>query len=114
MAPSNRRSLAARKMEKMMIGVIEKGYSRQPALTYPIANPDNPQLSHMGFIQREMMELEVELDRVALNVSVDFPVYSTLRAIDRAMDEIADVSNTLDFCFERLMILEDELRGKKD
>jgi len=112
MTSSNRRSLNARKMEKMMIGVIEKGYSRQPALTYPIANPMDPNdpMCHLGFIRREFRELADEL----LEIMRSFDDDEVLGRIDAAMDEVADVSNTLDFCFERLMIFEDELHGKKD
>jgi len=119
MAPSNRRSLNARKMEKNFIAVIEKGYTRQPATTYPLALPDStplPNLSHYGFILREFNELRAELfilvSELAWDDEADVDV--VLKRIDMAKDEIADVSNTLDYCYERLSLYEDEYNGKKN
>jgi len=120
MAPSNRKSLNARKMEKNFIAVIEKGYTRQPAIHYPLAdplNPENPQC-HLGFINRELAELSDELLFIEHVIpQVDTVLYDDdilLKAIDRAKDEVADVSNTLDYCYERLSLLEDEYNGKKN
>jgi len=118
MAPSNRKSLNARKMEKNFIAVIEKGYTRQPALSYPFTNPSDPTMCHLGFITRELAELEYELTWIAKLSADDRHVSvrdgTMLDYIDKAMDEVADVSNTLDYCYERLMILEDEINGKKN
>ena len=109
------KSVAMMKLEKNCLGIIDKKYPRKPYLEYPIFNRDNPSLSLIGFIRREMIELEVSLDilyRHKMTVEKGNGVYAEVardvipEAIHDAKLEIADVSNTLDYLFEGLLELE--------
>ncbi len=55
------KSLAMIKMEKNFIAHIGKTHPRQPYLEYPVQNPDDPWNSLIGFVRREMEELELSL-----------------------------------------------------
>jgi len=111
-------SLSMLKMEKNFVAVIDKGYPRKPYEEYPILNPKNSVHSLIGFVTREKRELDQAIDRLKvkqLNYYRGFE--GTRREISdnliAAMNEVADVSNTLDYLFEGLLNayteLEDEI-----
>ena len=77
------KSLAMRKMEKNFIAHLEKKYPRKPYSHYSIM-----------FLIRRLRQETNELDRALLKS--DF---------ENAKDECADISNIVDFIFERLMIV---------
>jgi len=93
------------KMEKNFTAVIDKDYPRKPYQEYPIYEPrfegslaiPKP-LTLMGFVKREYKELEF---------SVEWAIYRqrpmTQENLMKAMLEVADVSNTLDYLFEGLL-----------
>ncbi|MCK4829244.1 hypothetical protein KA005_76680 [bacterium] len=98
-------SLSMLKMEKNFIAVIDKDYSRKPYQEYPIYEPQfegalaiPKPLTLMGFVKREYNELEF---------TVDWAIYRqrpmTQENLMKAMLEVADVSNTLDYLFEGLL-----------
>ena len=77
------KSLAMRKMEKNFIAHLEKKYPRKPYSDYSI-----------WFLIKRLRQETNELDRAILKS--DF---------ENAKDECADISNIVDFIFERLMIV---------
>jgi len=77
------KSLSMLKMEKNFIAVIEKEYPRQPHKHYT-------ESELFSFINREMAELKKEWQ-----AGSGSPI--------RIMNEIADVSNCLDFFFELML-----------
>lgn len=77
------KSLAMRKMEKNFIAHLEKKYPRKPYSTYSI-----------WFLLNKLRQETNELDHAILKS--DF---------ENAKDECADISNIVDFIFERLMIV---------
>jgi hypothetical protein len=79
------KSLAALKMEKNFKAVIDKGYPRQPYKSYSI-------VELFDFVEREMKELQDA-----------FKIGSPFRDI---REEIADVSNCLDYLYESVLSLE--------
>lgn len=109
------------KMEKNFIAVNDKGYTRQPYDEYPIYDADwynegngiqirtKPE-SLLGFIQREMKELEFITEWTFGRCSNPFidpenPI--------KVLHEIADVSNTLDYLYEAVFkILVEEEKPK--
>jgi len=99
-------SLSMLKMEKNFIAVIEKNYPRQPYLEYPIYEPvferggivRAKEMSLMGFVQREMKELDFAVEWAMYRERPIKP-----ENLMKALKEIADVSNTLDFLFEALL-----------
>jgi len=86
-------SLAMIKMEKNFIAHNEKGYPRQPYEQYSLADC-------FGFVEREMKELELAVRQ-----------YYSGRHIKQFADEsltdirleIADVSNCLDYLYEKVL-----------
>lgn len=109
----NVKSLAMIKLEKNFIAHNDKNYSRQPYLHYLIQDLAHPHNSLIGFVRREMEELELSLRQLladqntAKREDVDFSHLVKKRipeAIYEAMLELADVSNTLDFLFEGLLM----------
>lgn len=79
----NPKTLAMRKMEKNFIAHLEKKYPRKPYCQYSI-----------WFLINRLREETNELHHAVLKS--DF---------EGAMSECADVSNIVDFIFERLMIV---------
>ena len=77
------KSLAMLKMEKNFIAHLEKKYPRKPYSKYSI-----------WFLLKRIRQETNELDRAI--TGSDF---------ENAMDECADISNCVDFIFERLMIV---------
>ena len=77
------KSLAMRKMEKNFVAHLEKKYPRKPYSKYSI-----------WFLINKLREETNELDRATLKS--DF---------ENAMNECADISNIVDYIFERLMIV---------
>ena len=86
-------SLAMLKMEKNFVAHNEKGYPRHPYSSYPLFSPDDMNL--IAFVSREMGELTLETD--------ELQEYLTKDQFYKVMLEVADVSNTLDYLFERLL-----------
>lgn len=108
------KSLAMIKMEKNFIAYIEKTYPRRPYLEFSVQNPDDPWNSLIGFVRREMEELELTLRQLLadqntvkrLGIKNDYGYVANKRipkSIYNAMLEVADVSNALDYLFEGLL-----------
>ena len=103
-------SLSMLKMEKNFIAVIEKNYQRKPYEEWPIMDPNNPAMSLIGFVTREKEELDLALD-ILRKHTANFNRVPILHRQDiydqiiKAMWEVADVSNTLDYLFEGLLKL---------
>lgn len=99
------------KMEKNFIAVNDKGYPRQPYNEYPIYDADwyndgqgiqvraNPE-SLLGFVDREMKELDFSLEWTFGRCSEGLRDEEHLLGI---LHEIADVSNTLDYLYEAVL-----------
>jgi len=108
-------SLSALKMEKNFIAVNEKGYPRKPYLTYSIFDPvydgrniiESKENTLLGFVHREMNELNTAVEWAILHNRTD----TQRDSIYEAMEEIADVSNCLDYLFEALL---DKLLGVEE
>lgn len=98
-------SLAARKMEKNFRGVIEKGYPRQPYREFPINDSGDRDNSLIGFVDREMEELREEAGKLCFDASRQFDIAPTEEDFDQILDEIADVSNCLDFLYEAVLFM---------
>ena len=97
-------SLAMLKMEKNFIAHNEKGYSRQPYKDFKLYDC-------MMFVRREMKEL---------NEAFDHHMFGGRTNVDRLIvmrNEIADVSNCLDYLYEKVLRAEStlcaELRSKE-
>ena len=107
------------KMEKNFVAVIDKGYPRKPYLRYPVIDPCNLQMCLIGFVTREKIELDNAIELLRKNID-NFHRVDVLRKQDirdqivKALWEVADVSNTLDYLFEGLLMLledwEDDLK----
>ena len=89
------KSLAMMKMEKNFIAHNQKGYPRKPYNTYSLADC-------FGFVEREMKELD---EAVRSYYGIRDPIILT-----EIRKEIADVSNCLDYLYEKTMIVDGELR----
>lgn len=111
-------SLSMLKMEKNFIAHLQKKYPRKPYEEYPVIDFENPAKSLIGFVTREKEELDLALDLLRKHTA-NFNRVDILRPEDirdqiiAAMWEVADVSNTLDYLFEGLIMLlkkwEDEI-----
>ncbi len=123
-------SLAMIKMEKNFRAVINKCYPRQPYRVYPVwsLDPLGQSSTLFGFVLRESEELGDSLDLLmrindrkitleALSLinrdgkTIKYTSYRSalLDAVRDAKAEVADVSNCLDYLFERLSKTEAEL-----
>jgi len=102
-------SLAMLKMEKNFIAVIDKGYQRMPYQDWPISNKDNKWNTLIGFVEREMDELNValrilETHKRAKTRGIEvIDNKMVIEQVYKSMLEVADVSNTLDYLFEGLL-----------
>ena len=100
-------SLSMLKMEKNFIAHIEKNYPRKPYEEYPIFSRGKAERSLIGFVWREMRELNIAVD-ILKKSTTNFhrtDILSRSDIVNRiiaAMLEVADVSNTLDYLFEGL------------
>lgn len=99
-------SLAMLKMEKNFVAHDDKGYPRNPYNEYPLFSEDHLNLT--AFVGREKLELDSALDildkclRNYARVQILSP--SDIQdQVYKVMLEVADVSNTLDYLFERLL-----------
>ena len=96
------KTLAMMKMEKNFIAVIEKKYPRKPYEEYSI-------IDCIGFVKREHRELRIAIEALErLKVAKRLKIESDENMPDliiSAMWEVADVSNTLDYLFEGLLML---------
>lgn len=103
-------SLSMLKMEKNFVAVIDKNYPRKPYEEYPIFIRGEAERSLIGFVWREMIELNKAIDPFGTNEGTRKEISERCIA---AMSEVADVSNTLEYLFEGLlrayMTLEDEI-----
>jgi len=88
------KSLAMIKMEKNF-QALEKGYQRQP-YTCPIANGQR-EFTLIGFVLREMEELVESIDIWVNSEDRDAVQFANIR------EEIADVSNCLDYLYEAVL-----------
>ena len=95
----NIKSLAMMKMEKNFIAHNEKGYPRQPYNIYSLSDC-------FSFVEREMKELQ-ETVRNYYRYKDELPSTNSYRLME-IRHEIADVSNCLDYLFEKTMIVVDE------
>ena len=109
-------TLAMLKMEKNFVAHIEKNYPRKPYEEYPIFIRGEAERSLIGFVWREMIELNKAVDlfeKYENNFNCERVKTDFIRAkraacqgmqdqIIAAMWEVADVSNTLDYLFEGL------------
>ena len=89
-------SLAMLKMEKNFIAHNEKGYPKQPYKDFSLYDC-------YGFVEREMKELDA---------SVKHHWFGGRTNIDRLIairNEIADVSNCLDYLYEKTLMMENVL-----
>lgn len=94
----NIKSLAMLKMEKNFIAYNDKGYPRQPYSEFNL-------LDCFGFVKREMKEL---------GEAIRAHWFGGRTNPDRLMkirNEIADVSNCLDYLYEKALRLEIILLG---
>jgi len=98
-------SLAARKMEKNFRAVIEKGYFRQPYQAFPINDSGNRDQSLIGFVDREMRELRGAASEPCFDASGQFDIAPSGSDFDHLLDEIADVSNCLDYLYEAVLAM---------
>ena len=89
------KSLAMMKMEKNFIAHNEKGYPRQPYNQYSLADC-------FSFVEREMKELELSVRQYYASRHTEKFSKESLIEIRH---EIADVSNCLDYLFEKTMIV---------
>ena len=87
------------KMEKNFIAHNEKGYERYPYECYPIYNDEDPRMSLIGFINREVAELNEAVE----DMTFGRPGFDLRQLIIDARKEIGDVSNTLDYLDEALL-----------
>ena len=87
-------SLAMIKLEKNFIAFLDKSYPRQPYLEYPMFS--NGPRNLFSKVLREMDELADEM----YSIREDGFTREKLYAI---MQEVADVSNTLDYLFEGVL-----------
>lgn len=101
-------SLSMMKMEKNFIAHLEKKYARKPYEEYPIFIRGKNELTLIGFVWREMIELNKAVDLFS-NYAENINLVSGLEPKDvsdqiiETMLEVADVSNTLDYLFEGLL-----------
>jgi hypothetical protein len=90
-------SLNARKCEKILIAFIDKKYSRKPYEECTI-------LELLGFVKREFKELEDDIMKLSNAECIEDLLDDESSITDNALDEIADMSNCLDFLFEKLTV----------
>ena len=90
------KSLAMMKMEKNFIAHNEKKYPRQPYKIFSL-------LDCFSFVEREMKELEEAVRNYQRHLGV-LPESDSYRLME-IQHEIADVSNCLDYLFEKTMIV---------
>lgn len=115
-------SLSKYKRDKVISGVIDKGYSR------------NPEKYSFDFLWRRFIQEQKEITLITVNddasyssclldtiekLEMQFSIidYEILTLPDdfwyRFKRELADLSNFIDFLFDRLLILEKEYKLKK-
>ena len=87
------KSLSMLKMEKNFVAAMDKGYPRRPYEKWDIVDLHS-------FVEREMKELKHEV--ITLGKVEEFGLFEHDQLI-KIMNEIADVSNTLDYLYERLL-----------
>ena len=110
------KTLSMMKMEKNYIAHLDKKYPRKPYEEYPIFIRGEAHKSLIGFVWREQIELNVAVDLLEKNIA-NFNRVKVLRPEDirdqiiKAMWEVADVSNTLDYLFEGLTLALETWKG---
>lgn len=106
------KTLAMRKMEKNFIAVIEKEYPRYPYTVYDLWNDSNFR-SLTDFVIREYVELIEAIDKARI------PVHNINRVsrnelirkrLTDVLNEIADLSNTLDYLYEGVTQFHDGIK----
>lgn len=106
-------------MEKNFVAHLEKKYPRKPYNNYPVFDRKKPENSLLGFVWREQIELNRAVDllekHIKNNERTGIVTITDIRdQIVESMNEIADVSNTLDYLFEGLFQAYLELEGEKE
>ena len=100
------KSLSMLKMEKNFIAAIDKNYPRRPYEEWDIVDLHS-------FVEREQKELKHEVITLGKVEEFGLDEYDQLIKI---MNEVADVSNTLDYLYEALLqkiiFLENKDNGK--
>ena len=89
----NIESLAMLKMEKNFVAHNDKGYPRQPYAQYDIND-------HFGFVEREYRELKQAFLDYHTDIIKDNKMHLMTTHLVNIRNEIADVSNTLDYFYE--------------
>jgi hypothetical protein len=89
------KSLAMLKMEKNFKAVIDKGYPRQPYKHYALT-----------FLMQRFVDESKELEE-AMEIYVNAESHDTVITAD-VREEIADVSNCLDYLYEAIQRVEEE------
>ena len=87
------KSLAMLKMEKNFVAAVDKNYPRRPYERWDIVDLHS-------FVEREQKELKHEM--ITLGKVEDFGLDEHDQII-KIMNEVADVSNTLDYLYEALL-----------
>ena len=110
-------TLSMLKMEKNFVAYLDKKYSRAPYLWYPVIDPCNLNMCLIGFVTREKIELDNAIDLLRKNIDnfhrVDVLKKQDIREqIIKVMWEVADVSNTLDYLFEGLIMALKDWEGE--
>ena len=95
--------------EKILIAVLDKGYSRYPNEEYPLNSVSSPEMSLLGFVSREFSELREAIG--ALQLSENERLFTTLSRVDAAKMEVGDTVQTLQYLFDGLDLLERALKA---
>lgn len=98
-------SLPMLKMEKNFIAHIEKKYPRKPYEIYPLEDL-------IAFVGRELKELEESIETLDATIYHEMGYKLVSERILDSMWEVADVSNTLDYLFEKLIKTYTELKDE--
>jgi len=94
------------KMEKNFVAVIEKGYPRYPYKAYALTLEHLRELNLIYFVEREIRELVTAFEML------DGATAPNVELTAHVREEIADVSNCLDYLYEAVLKLEIEWMQK--
>lgn len=102
-------------MEKIIIAVNEKGYSRYPHQRYPIFNEYDPDKSLIAFVIQEYHELIEAIDnlQIVLVAKERISDEGLQQLVYKARLEVADVKNTVNYLDEALLRAYIELERAK-
>lgn len=114
-------SLAKHKKDKLIEGVVDKGYHRYPELAYDFEFHYKRMLEEIkeltkqdetGYsIYRAMIMFEGDLKLLSdKQINVGHIIYVPESLWNKGKRELADISNFVDFLFDRLCILEENYK----